>query len=76
MHAPQCFFVFHLYKQSSGDSRIALEMEHAVNLHRHDPTVTRARTSLMYNRPFHLGSTIVAAFKTALARYNPHTFSA
>jgi hypothetical protein len=25
------FFVFHVYKQSSSDSRVALEMEHAAN---------------------------------------------
>jgi hypothetical protein len=42
---PHYFFVFHLYKQSSGDSGVALEAEHAATLHRHDPTVTRARTS-------------------------------
>jgi len=33
---PVYFFVFHLYKQSSSDNRVALEMEHMATFYRHD----------------------------------------
>ena len=53
-------FVFHLYKQSSSDSRVAIEMEHAVTF----------SSSLLNGRKcahLHLGSTVVAAITIARA---------
>jgi hypothetical protein len=54
------FFVFHLYKQSSSDSLVAVEMEHAATF----------SSPLLNGRPcaqLRLGSTVVAAITIARA---------
>jgi len=48
------FFVLHLYKQSSSEYSVALELEHAATFYRHDSIVAPARNSI-YNRTFRGG---------------------
>lgn len=64
-------FIFS-YKQSSGDNRVALDMEHAASFFIATITlVARASTSI-YNCTFHLGNTIVAATNNLPSAVKPY----
>jgi hypothetical protein len=68
--SPVYFFVFHVYKQSSSDNRVPLEMEYAATffsspgLNSQSPVRAIPHTIAC----FIWGSTVVAAIKTASAR--------
>jgi hypothetical protein len=60
---PIYFFAFHLYKQSSSDNHVTLEMEHAVTFL--SPQLVAYTRASIYNHAFHLGSRIVTMTKIA-----------